>query len=161
MMSTRTGDLDPGVLLYMARRKRYDAANIERVVTRESGLLAVSGSSDDMQALLAERATDSRAALAVEMFCYQARKQIGAFAAALGGLETLIFTGGIGERSAAIRAEICAGLDHLHLDIDPISNDRHAPILSSPDSVCTVRVVPTNENLMIARHTHALTAGTA
>jgi acetate kinase len=161
MMSSRSGDLDPGVMLYLARQEKYDAGGIERVVTRESGLLGVSGSTGDMQELLARRATDGRAALAVEMFCYQARKQIGAFAAALGGLDTMIFTGGIGERAASIRTEICAGLAHLRLNLDPILNERDAETISPPGSACTVRVVPTNENLMIARHTHALTSGAA
>jgi acetate kinase len=159
MMSARSGDLDPGVIVYMARQKQYDADQIERLVTRESGLLGVSGSSADMQELLARRTTDGRAALAVEMFCYQARKQIGAFAAALGGLDTLIFTGGIGERAAPIRAGICSGLGHLGCVLDPVLNERADAVVSAPGSPCTIRVVPTNENLMIARHTHALTQG--
>jgi acetate kinase len=158
MMSTRTGDLDPGVMLYMVRQK-HDADSVERIVTRQSGLLGVSGSSGDMQDLLARRDTDSRAALAVEMFCYQSRKQIGAFAAALGGLDTLIFTGGIGERAAPIRAEICEGLQHLGCVVDPTLNERGAGIISAPASPCTIRVVPTNENLMIARHAYALMKG--
>ena len=110
MMGTRTGDLDPGVLLYLMREQGYDARASTGWSNKESGLLGVSGASADMKALLERRDRDEAAALAVAMFCYQARKQVGAFAAAMGGLDTLVFTGGIGERAATVRAEICDGL---------------------------------------------------
>src|SRR6202012_977735 len=107
MMGTRTGDLDPGVLLYLMREKHYDSNRLEKLVDKESGLLGVSETSSDMKALLEQSGTDPRAELAVEMFCYSVRKQIGALATVLGGLDTLVFAGGIGERSAAVRARIC------------------------------------------------------
>ena len=132
VMGTRSGDLDPGVLLYLLREKGYDAERLERLVDREAGLLGVSGSTSDMKALLEMRQADARAAQAVEMFCYAVRKHIGALAAVLGGLDLLVFTGGIGERAPAVRDEIGRGLEHLGSD---------------------VRVIPTNEDLMIARHT--------
>lgn len=156
MMGTRSGDLDPGVLVYLMRAKRYDADRLDRLVNQEAGLLGVSGRSADMKTLLERRARDAAAALAVAMFCYQARKQVGAFAAALGGLDTLVFTGGIGERAAPVRAEICQGLDHLGVRLDAARNAAHADPLSAPGARCVVRVIPTNEDLMIARHSRAV-----
>jgi acetate kinase len=156
MMGTRTGDLDPGVLLYLMREKGYDAARLDRLVNKESGLLGVSGTSADMKTLLERRERDEAAALAVAMFCYQVRKQVGAFAAALGGLDTLVFTGGIGERAAAVRAEICHGLAHLGVHLDPARNAAHTDPLTAPGSACAVRVVVTREDLMIARHSRAV-----
>ena len=145
MMGTRTGDLDPGVLLYLMREKDFDALRLDRLVNKESGLLGVSGTSADMKTLLERRERDEAAALAVAMFVYQVRKQIGAFAAALGGLDTLVFTGGIGERAAAVRAEICDGLGHLGVHLDPARNAAHADPLSAPGGGCAVRVVITRE----------------
>jgi acetate kinase len=156
MMGTRTGDLDPGVLLYLMREQGYDAERLDRLVNKESGLLGVSGASADMKTLLQRRARDGAARLAVAMFCYQARKQVGAFAAAMGGLDTLAFTGGIGERAAPVRAEICEGLGHLGVRLDPARNAAHDDPLSAPGSGCAVRVVPTREDLMIARHSRAV-----
>jgi acetate kinase len=156
MMGTRTGDLDPGVLLYLMRERGFDAERLDRLVNKESGLLGVSGASADMKTLLERRERDEGAALAVAMFCYQARKQVGAFAAAMGGLDTLVFTGGIGERAAAVRAEICDGLDHLGVRLDAPRNAAHADPLSAPGAGCAVRVVPTREDLMIARHSRAV-----
>lgn len=156
MMGTRSGDLDPGVLVYLMRAKRYDADRLDRLVNKEAGLLGVSGRSADMKTLLERRERDAAAALAVAMFCYQARKQVGAFAAALGGLDTLVFTGGIGERAAPVRAEICQGLEHLGVRLDAARNAAHADPLSAPDARCAVRVIPTNEDLMIARHSRAV-----
>jgi acetate kinase len=153
MMSTRSGDLDPGALIYLLEHKGYDAARLERAINRESGLLGVSGLSSDVKELLASRASDPRAALALEMFCYQVRKQVGAFAAALGGLDLLVFTAGIGERAAPVRAEICRGLRHLGVILDAARNDANADTISAETSRCAVRVIPTNEDLMIARHT--------
>jgi acetate kinase len=156
MMGTRSGDLDPGVLLYLMLHKGYDAAAIERLVNHEAGLLGVSGISADMQTLLEQRAHAPHAAEAVELFCYQVRKHIGQLAAALGGLDTLVFTGGIGEHAAPVRWEICTGLAHLGTRLDPERNNEHAPVISAPGSPCTVRVIATDEDLMIARHTHRL-----
>jgi acetate kinase len=153
MMGTRSGDLDPGVLLYLLNEKRYDARQLERLVDYESGLLGVSGISSDMKTLLEKRAAAPHAAQAVELFCYQVRKQIGAFAAALGGLDTLVFTGGIGERAAPVRWEVCEGLEYLGIRLDPRRNDAQAETISDPQSICAVRVIPTREDLMIARHT--------
>ena len=156
MMGTRSGDLDPGALVYLMRAKGYDADRLDRLVNKEAGLLGVSGRSADMKTLLALRERDEAAALAVAMFCYQARKQVGAFAAALGGLDTLVFTGGIGERAVPVRAEICQGLEHLGVRLDAARNAAHADPLSAPDARCVVRVIPTNEDLMIARHSRAV-----
>ncbi|MBV8639323.1 MAG: acetate kinase [Candidatus Eremiobacteraeota bacterium] len=136
MMGTRPGDLDPGVLLYAASELGYDNATLRKLITDRSGLLGVSGSSPDMRTLLARRATDERAALAVDLFVYIARKQIGALAAVLGGIDTLVFTGGIGENSGEIRNGVAEGLRYLG-DID-------------------VRTIPTDEALSISRHVHAL-----
>ena len=156
MMGTRTGDLDPGVLLYLMNVKGLDARQLEDLVNRRSGLLGVSGISSDMKTLLDRRATAPAAAIAIEMFCYQLRKQTGAFAAALGGLDLLIFTGGIGERASAIRAEVCANLAHLGIAVEPALNESNADTISPSSAQCTVRVIPTNENLMIASHTRSL-----
>jgi acetate kinase len=153
MMGTRSGDLDPGVLVHLLAHQGYDTAAIERLVDRESGLLGVSGISGDMRELLAARAADPRAAEAVALFCYQVRKQIGAFAAALGGLDTLVFTGGIGEHAAPVRWDVCRDLEQLGIRLDAARNAAHAPVIGVDDSPCIVRVVPTNEDLMIARHT--------
>jgi len=159
MMGTRTGDLDPGVLLYLLREKGYDADRLDRLVNKESGLLGVSGTTADMATLLERRERDAAAALAVAMFCYQVRKQVGAFAAALGGLDTLVFTAGIGERAAAVRAEICEGLEHLGVRLDPARNAAHADPLNAPGRACAVRVVATREDMMIARHSRAVLFG--
>ncbi|HWP72940.1 MAG TPA: acetate/propionate family kinase, partial [Methylomirabilota bacterium] len=156
MMGTRTGDLDPGVLVYLAREKGYDANGLDRLVNKESGLLGVSGVSADMKTLLERRERDEGAALAVAMFVYQARKQVGALAAALGGLDTLVFTGGIGERAAPVRAEICDGLGHLGVHLDPARNAAHGSPTSVPGRGCQVRIVATREDLMIARHTRGV-----
>jgi acetate kinase len=135
VMGTRTGDLDPGVLLHLMDSAGHGARELETLVNHRSGLLGVSGTTGDMKALLEASAHDPRAAAAVEMFCYSARKFIGALAAALGGIDTLVFTGGIGERSAPVRDRICAGLGHLGF---------------------RVLVVPTDEEKMIARHASRL-----
>jgi acetate kinase len=160
VMSTRSGDLDPGVLVYLARERGYDAAALERLVDNESGLLGVSRRTSDMRTLLEARAAgDPAAALAVDLFCYQARKHIGAMAAALMGLDWIVFTGGIGERAATVRAEICAGLAHLGVHVDAERNAAHAPVVSVDGAATVVRVIPTDEDVVIARHTEALTRG--
>jgi acetate kinase len=156
MMGTRCGDLDPGILLYLMDEKGYDARQLEKLLNQRSGLIGVSGISSDMKTLLDQRATEPHAAQAIELFCYTARKYIGALSAVLGGLDTLVFTGGIGERAAPVRWMICHGLDYLGIRVDPGNNDANAGIISINKSPCTVRVIPTNEDLMIARHTRAL-----
>jgi acetate kinase len=156
IMGTRSGDLDPGILLHLMQARQYDTLRIAQLVNHEAGLLGVSGSSADMKVLLEARDHDAAVAQAVEMFCYQVRKQIGALTAALGGLDLLVFTGGIGERAAAVRWEVCAPLAYLGLRLDPQRNAVHADSISAADSACAVRVIPTYEELMIARHTCAL-----
>jgi len=160
MMGTRSGDLDPGVLLYLLREKGYDSERLDRLVNDEAGLLGVSGLSPDMKTLLERRERDPAAAQAVAMFCYQLRKHVGALAAALGGLDTLVFTGGIGERAAPVRWEACQGLDHLGLRLDAERNAAHADTVSRTDSRCIVRVIPAQEDLMIARHVRKALAST-
>lgn len=152
MMSTRSGDLDPGVLLYLLRAG-YGPDELEKMINRESGLLGVSGSSSDMKTLLEKRSHDSLADQAIQMFCYGIKKFIGAYAAVLGGVDTLVFTGGIGERAAAVREEICQRLEFLGIQLNVEQNSQNAAIISASGSPCTVRVVPTDEDLMIARHT--------
>ncbi len=156
MMGTRSGDLDPGVLIYLLTAKRYDTERLERLVEHESGLLGVSGISPDMKTLLDARPHEPYAAQAVAMFCYQVRKHIGALTGVLGGLDALVFSGGIGERASAVRSEVCRGLEYLGIRVDPGRNTAHADLISPPDSPCAVRVVRTNEDLMIARHTARL-----
>lgn len=156
MMGTRTGDLDPGVLIYFVREMHYDAAALEKLVDDESGLLGVSEVTSDMKMLLARRASDRRADEAIAMFCRSVRKEIGAFAAVLGGLNMLVFTGGIGERSPEVREEICRDLGHLGIHLDQAKNGAGAEVISSSENACTVRIVATNEELMIARHTHTV-----
>ena len=156
MMGTRSGDLDPGILVYLMDEKGYNARQFDKLLNHRSGLIGVSGISSDMKTLLEKSSMELHAAQAVEMFCYQARKAVGGLSAVLGGLDALVFTGGIGERATPIRRLICEGLDFLGIRLDPEKNAAHAAIISSKDSPCTVRVIPTNEGLMIARHTHRL-----
>ncbi len=155
LMGTRTGDLDPGVLVYLAREKGLGPDALEHLVDRESGLLAIGGSSD-MKTLLERVETDSRARLAVEMFGYAVRKAIGAFAAALGGIDLLVFTGGIGERAAKVRAEACRGLEPFGIEVDAERNAHNEEIISGTRSCSVVRVVKTDEDLVIARHARRL-----
>jgi acetate kinase len=151
VMSTRTGDLDPGLAYYLARTEGMTAARFHDMVNRESGLLGVSGTSSDLRDLCAMEATDVRAAEAVELFCYQARKWIGAFAAALGGLDTLVFAAGIGENAPLIRERICDGLGFLGLALDRKRNARNGPLISRAGGRVKVRVIRTDEEIMIAR----------
>ncbi|MFY9739399.1 MAG: acetate kinase, partial [Candidatus Cybelea sp.] len=155
MMGTRPGDMDPGVLLYLLRSQRYALPELDEVLWERSGLLGVSEISADMRTLLERRASDIAAAEAVELFVYQAKKYIGALVAVLGGLDTLVFTGGIGERAAPVRWEIAHGLAHLGVELDPARNDRGSPIVSADGSRVLVRVIAAQENLMVARHTYA------
>jgi acetate kinase len=152
MMGTRTGDLDPGVLLYLLRTGR-SVEEIAQLVDHRSGLLGVSGLSSDMKTLLDPSAQNADAAQAVEMFCYQIRKFIGAYAAVLGGLDTLVFTGGIGEHATPVRAAIVEGLEFLGIGLDRDANSRNAEVISVKTSRCSIRVIKTDEDLMIARHT--------
>ena len=131
MMGTRTGDLDPGLPYYFARRERMTAPQFQHMVNHESGLLGVSGTSSDVRDLLAREARDVRAAEALGLFCYQAKKWIGSFAAALGGLDTLVFTAGIGENAPVIRDRICDGLAFLGIEIDRARNAGNAPLISA------------------------------
>ena len=161
MMGTRPGDLDPGILLHLLATGQYDVEGLTRLVEHESGLLGVSGLSADIRTLLAARDRDPDSALAIAMFCHRARREVGALAAVLGGIDTLVFTGGIGERSAVIRQEICRGLEHLGVLLDTEANGAHAPIVSPRGTACVVRVIKTNEDLMVARHTRAVLQGQA
>ncbi len=151
VMSTRTGDLDPGVAYYLARTERMTATRFQKMVNHESGLLGVSGTSADLRDLLAREARDERAAEAVALFCYQARKWIGAFAAALGGLDTLVFAAGIGENAPLVRARICEGLGFLGIQLHETRNAESEQVISTDASRVAVRVIRTDEELMIAR----------
>lgn len=152
MMGTRSGDLDPGILFYLLRQG-WSSERVANVIDRHSGLAGVSGGVSDMKILLDRCNDDSRSAQAVAMFCYQVRKFIGAYAAALTGLDTLVFTGGIGERAAEIRAGICHGLEFLGIEVDEARNSAHAEIINADRRPCVVRVIRTDEDVMIARHT--------
>lgn len=159
MMGTRPGDLDPGVLLYLLVERKLTPAAVNDLINRQAGLLGVSGIGADMRDLLEKEATDARAAEAITLFCYQARKYLGALVAVLGGLDTLVFTGGIGEHAPSVRLRICEGLDFLGIRIDPDRNAAHAPAISREGGPVTVRVLRTDEDLMIARHTSELLTG--
>jgi acetate kinase len=159
MMSTRSGDLDPGIILYLLREKGVDLSSVNDIVNERGGLLGVSGVSADMKDLLDEEATNPQAAEAVALFCYQAKKFLGALSAVLAGLDTLVFTGGIGENAPPVRERICQGMEFIGIQLDPSRNRANAPIISHDDSRATVRVMKTNEELMIARHTGDLVRG--
>lgn len=152
MMGTRTGDLDPGLAYYLARAEDMTAARFQQMVNHASGLLGVSGTSPDLRDLLAREAADVRAAEAVALFCYQVKKWIGSFAAALGGLDTLVFAAGIGEHAPLIRKRICEGLGFLGIELDPTRNARNAALISSDAGRVAVRVIRTDEDLMIATY---------
>ena len=151
VMGTRSGDLDPGVLVYLARTEGLTADQLDDLVTRRSGLLGLSETSPDVRDLLARRAADQRAFDAVAVFCYQARKWVGALAAALGGLDTLVFAGGIGENAPEVRSGVCDGLAFLGVRLDPAANAANAAVISAAGGPVSVRVIPTDEELMIAR----------
>ena len=165
VMGTRTGDLDPGVLVYLMRQEHLDADQLNELINKDSGLLGVSGSSADMRDLLSKQQDNVHAAEAVELFCYSARKSIGALTAALGGLDTLVFSGGIGENSAEVRQRISAGLEYVGVRIDERRNNGGEKTaeggkwigksrLISPDATqVQVWLIPTDEEMMIARIT--------
>jgi acetate kinase len=150
-MSTRSGELDPGLVWYLEQVEHLTPRQFNTMVNTESGLLGVSETSPDMQDLLEREAEDARAAEAVALFCYQAKKWIGAFAAALGGLDTLIFAGGIGENAPEVRARICEGLEFLGIELEAKQNAANARIISTKTSRAAVRVMHTDEEWMIAK----------
>lgn len=150
VMSTRTGDLDPGIIVYLLRTRGYGPDELNRVLNKESGLLGISGISPDMADLLSREKTEPSARLAVDVFCYQARKFMGALACALGGLDTLVFTAGIGENAPEIRERILEGMGFLGLEIDRETNLANGPVISK--GPVQIRVMKTNEELMLARH---------
>jgi acetate kinase len=156
MMSTRSGDLDPGVILYLLEAEGLSTSTVNDLVNHQSGLLGVSGISSDMRDLCAKNAGNLHAVEAIALFCYQSRKFLGALTAVLGGLDTLIFTAGIGEHMPSIRWRICEGMEFLGIRLDFARNEHDAAIISRDDSPVTVRVMKTDEELMIARYTHNL-----
>jgi acetate kinase len=153
-MGTRSGSLDPGVILYLMEHRGMDVRAVEKLIYHESGLLGVSGISSDMRALLAS--SDPRAELAVDLFCYRIRRELGSLAAALDGLDAIVFTAGVGENSAAIRERVCRDAAWLGVEIDPGANAAGGPRISPAEARTTAWAIPTNEELMIARHTRRL-----
>jgi len=152
-MGTRSGDLDPGILWYITQKDSLTSEQLNNLINHESGLLGISETSSDVRDLLKAESKDVRAAEAVELFCYQVKKWIGAYSAVLGGLDMLVISGGIGENSAVIRERICQGLEYLGIEIDTQQNDVNAAIISKDKRSVYVRVIPTNEELMIAKMT--------
>jgi len=148
-MSTRSGDIDPGLVLYLARTEGLDAKKINEMVNFKSGLLGISETSSDMHDLLMKEKNDVRAAEAIALFCYQIKKWIGAYAAALGGLDILVFAGGIGENAPEVRARICEGLGFLGIEIEKKRNKANKEVISN--GRVTVRVIHTDEEWMIAK----------
>ena len=151
VMGTRSGDLDPGLVSYLAHTEQMTPTQFQSMVNHESGLLGISETSSDMRELLEHESEDVRAAEAVALFCYQAKKWIGSFAAALGGLDTLVFAGGIGENSPVVRSRICEGLSFLGIEVHEASNADPAGLISTSASRVCIRVIHTDEELMIAR----------
>ncbi len=160
-MATRTGDLDPGVLLYLMRAQGADAGALDDLVNKQGGLLGVSGTSGDVRDLLAREATDPAAADALALFVHAVRKAVGALAATIDGVDTLVFSAGIGENAPPIRARVCRGLSHLGVELDEGRNAAGAPVISTDASRCTVRVLHTDEESVIARDTQRLLGGGA
>src|SRR5262249_50685728 len=156
-MGARCGALDPGVLLYLMDRHGMGARALEKLIYPGSGLLGVSGVSSDMRTLLAS--PDPGAAEAIDLFVYRVGRELGSLAAAVGGLEALVFTGGIGENAAAIRARVCRDAAWLGLELDAAANDAGGPRISRAEGRVTAWVIPTNEELMIAQHTRRLLGG--
>jgi len=153
VMGTRSGDLDPGLMSYLLRTESMSAQQFQTMVNHESGLLGLSESGADVRDLLKRESSDARAREALDLFCYQAKKWIGSFSAALGGLDTLVFAGGIGENSAAVRMRICAGLEYLGVQIDASRNERHEAVISLQGAPVTLRVIRTDEESVIAAAT--------
>ena len=156
-MGTRSGDLDPGVLLHLVRTKQLDADALEGLLNHDSGLAGLSGGTADMRELQASAHRGSaQAGLAIEFFCRSIRKTIAAFAAVLHGLDLLVFTGGIGEHSAKVRSSVCDGLDFLGIQLEPNRNEINAATISTENSSCHVAVIPSEEDREIARHCREL-----
>ena len=155
-MGTRCGALDPGVILYLMEERKMDARAIERLLYDESGLLGVSGISSDMRTLLASAAPSAR--LAIDIYVYRIRRELGSFAAALGGIDAIVFTGGIGENAPAIRERVCRDAAWLGVELAAAANAQGGPRISAPGSRVSAWVVPTNEELMIAQHTRRVLA---
>jgi acetate kinase len=153
MMGTRTGDLDPGLVLHLLLESGRPVSELDHLLNHDSGLLGVSGLSRDMRTLLEASRSNVAAAEAVDMFCYIARKHLGAMAAVLGGVDLITFSGGIGENAVPVREKICSGLGYLGAELDRDRNERSAPVISRDRSACTIRVVRTEEERIIARHT--------
>jgi len=153
-MGTRCGSLDPGVMLYLMDEMKMDVRAIEKLIYQQSGLLGVSGISSDMRTLLESR--EPRAKLAVDLFVYRIGRELGSLSAALGGLDALVFTGGIGERAVVIRERVCRDAAWLGIELDAAANAQDGPRISTPSSRVAAWVIPTNEELMIARHTQYL-----
>lgn len=151
VMATRSGDLDPGLLVYLIRNEQLTADQVDALINQQSGLLGISETSSDMRDLLNREPNDIRAADAVEIFCYQARKWIGSLAAALEGIDTLVFSGGIGENSSEVRDRICGGLQFLGIQLDKNLNANNSDVISTDGSPVQVRVIRTDEELMIVR----------
>ena len=160
-MSTRSGDLDPGLIWYLARTEHMTAEQFHHMVNHESGLLGVSETSSDLRDLLAREVDDVRAAEAIALFCYQVKKWLGSYAAALGGLDTLVFAGGIGENAPVIRSRICEGLGFLGIELDRARNESSEPVISSGASRVEVRVIRTDEEMMIVKAGSSLLETTA
>jgi acetate kinase len=155
-MATRPGDIDPGLLIYMMRQENLSADGLDDLITRRCGMAGMSQSSGDMRDLLSRRATDPRAADAVDLFCHQAVKQAAAMAASMGGMDSLVFSGGIGEHSAPVRAAVCAGLMFLGVRMDAAANESAQRVISDQGSRVTVRIIPTDEEIVIARAVHSI-----
>jgi acetate kinase len=154
VMGTRVGAIDPAAMIYLATRYGMNTAALEKLIYHESGLLGVSGISSDMRELLAS--DDPHAAEAIDLFVYRIAREIGSLTAALGGLDALVFTGGIGENAAPIRAKVCQGAAWLGLKLDEAANSRGGPRISHAGSGVAVWVIPTNEELIIVEHTQRL-----
>ena len=160
VMGTRSGDIDAAAVIYLQERDRMSPRDIDVLLNKQSGLLGVSGDSSDMRDLLEREARDERAAEAVALFCYRAKKYVGAYAAALGGLDALIFSGGIGENAPPVRERICAGLGFLGIEVDPALNRSNAPVISKARSRVKIQTINTDEDSMIARHVLAIIGST-
>jgi acetate kinase len=159
LMGTRCGALDPGVVLYLLQHEKMSPSKIEQLLYERSGLLGVSGVASDMRALL--KSPEQSAREAVELFVYRVSRELGSLVAALGGLDALVFTGGIGEHAAEIRARVCTGATWLGVALDAAANQRGGPRISTADSAVSAWVIPTDENLMVARHTRRVLASGA
>jgi acetate kinase len=150
-MGTRSGSLDPGVILYLLQHEGMEVAAVERLIYEQSGLLGVSGLSSDMRTLLASDLPAAKEA--VDLFVYRIGRELGSLVAALGGLDALVFTGGIGENAGSIRARVCDAANCFGVALDPEANNRGGPLISRTESRASAWVIPTDENLVIARHT--------